>query len=99
MEDLREGHDYVIVDLSPIAPVVDVRAAANIFDSYLYVIEWGRTRTNLVEHQVSGFPEIQDRLLGFVLNKAQIHVLERYEAYYGKNYYKGHYGDKYRYSG
>jgi succinoglycan biosynthesis transport protein ExoP len=99
MEGLREGHDYIIVDLSPIAPVVDVRAAANIFDSYLYVIEWGRTRTNLVEHQVSGFPEIQDRLLGFVLNKAQIHVLERYEAYYGKNYYKGHYGDKYRYSG
>jgi len=99
LEGLRKDHDYVIVDLSPIAPVVDVRATANMFDSYLYVIEWGRTRTNLVEHQVSGFPEIQDRLLGFVLNKAQIHVLERYEAYYGKNYYKGYYGDKYRYSG
>ena len=41
---LREKYDYVIVDLSPLAPVADVRAATHLVDSYLFVIEWGKTR-------------------------------------------------------
>jgi len=96
--NLRKNYDYVIVDLSPMAPVVDVRATTDMFDSYIYVIEWGRTRINLVEHQVLDFPEIQDRLLGFVLNKADVQALDRYETYYGKSYYTKYYGDQYRYS-
>jgi succinoglycan biosynthesis transport protein ExoP len=87
LEGLRKEDDYVIVDLSPVAPVADVRATTHMFDSYIYVIEWGRTHTNLVEHQVFGFPEIRDRLLGFVLNKANPRVLERYETY-GRPYYQ-----------
>lgn len=92
VEDLRKDHDYVIIDLSPIAPVVDVRSTTQIIDCYIYVIEWGRTRINLVQHQLTGFAELQDRLLGVVLNKADVRVLERYETYYGKYYYKNYYG-------
>ena len=91
VEELRKEHDYVIIDLSPIAPVVDVRATTQIIDCYIYVIEWGRTRINLVQHQLAGFPELQGRLLGVVLNKADVRVLERYETYYGKYYYKNYY--------
>jgi succinoglycan biosynthesis transport protein ExoP len=98
VDGLREDHDYVIVDFSPVAPVVDVRAAAQVVDSYIYVIQWGQTQMNLVQHQLSGFPELYDRLLGVVLNKADIRVLERYETYYGKDYYKNHYGGQYPYS-
>ena len=92
VEDLRKNHDYIIIDLSPIAPVVDVRATTQIIDGYIYVIEWGRTRINLVQHQLTGFPELQDRLLGVVLNKADVRVLDRYETYYGKYNYKNYYG-------
>ena len=91
----REDYDFIIIDLPPIAPVVDVRATTQIVDSYLYVIEWGRTQMNLVTHQLSGFPELQDRLLGCVLNKADVRVLQRYETYYGKNYYNNYYGGQY----
>jgi capsular exopolysaccharide synthesis family protein len=97
VEDLRGSHDYVIIDLSPVAPVVDVRATTQIFDSYIYVIEWGRTRINLVQHQLADRPELKDRLLGFVLNKADVRVLERYESYYGKYYYRNYYGSQYVY--
>lgn len=97
IEELRKDHEYVIVDLSPLAPVVDVRATTQIFDNYIYVIEWGRTRTNLVQHQLADSPELRDRLLGFVLNKADVRVLERYESYYGKSYYKNRYGGQYAY--
>ena len=47
---LRESYDYVIVDLSPLAPVVDVRSATHLVDSYVFVIEWGKTKIDVVEH-------------------------------------------------
>jgi polysaccharide biosynthesis transport protein len=98
VQDLRNDHDYIIIDFSPVAPVVDVRAATQVIDSYIYVIEWGRTQVNLVQHQLSGFPELRDRLLGFVLNKADVRVLQRYETYYGRYYFKNYYGGQYPYS-
>jgi succinoglycan biosynthesis transport protein ExoP len=98
IETLRKTYDYVIIDFPPLAPVVDVRATTLVVDFYLYVVEWGKTRTNLVQDRLLGCPEIHDRLLGVVLNKANINVLDRYESYYGKSYYRKHYGDQYGYS-
>jgi len=95
VDGLRKDSDYVVIDLSPIAPVVDVRATTQVIDSYIYVIEWARTQINLVQHQLSSFPELHDRLLGAVLNKADVRVLARYETYYGKNYYTNYYGGQY----
>ena len=40
---LRERYDYVIVDLSPLAPVVDARATTHLVDCYVFVVEWGKT--------------------------------------------------------
>ena len=95
VDSQRKDYDFIIIDLPPIAPVVDVRATTQIVDSYLYVIEWGSTQINLVTHQMSGFPELQDRLLGCILNKADVRVLQRYETYYGRYYYKNYYGGQY----
>lgn len=92
VEGLRKDYDYVIIDLSPVAPVVDVRATTQIIDSYIYVVEWGKTKVSLVQQQLSSFPELYDRLLGVVLNKADIRVLARYETYYGSYHYKNYYG-------
>jgi polysaccharide biosynthesis transport protein len=90
-ESLRSAYDYVIVDLPPLAPVVDVRSTTNIIDSYVYVVEWGRTKIDVVEHCLSGAPGVYDRLLGVVLNKADINVLGRYEGYHGHYYYNKYY--------
>jgi succinoglycan biosynthesis transport protein ExoP len=95
VEDLRKNYDYILIDLSPVAPVVDVRATTQVIDSYIYVIEWAQTPMNLVQHQLSGFPELDERLLGVVLNKADVRILARYETYYGKYYYENHYGAQY----
>jgi succinoglycan biosynthesis transport protein ExoP len=92
VEGLRSDYDYIIIDFSPIAPIVDVRATTQVVDSYIYVVEWGQTPINLVQHQLARFPELYDRLLGVVLNKADVRVLERYETYhYGNKYYGGQY--------
>jgi polysaccharide biosynthesis transport protein len=93
-DQLREIYDYIIVDLSPLAPVVDVRATVGLIDSYLFVIEWGRTRIDVAEHALGSAGAVYDNLLGIVLNKADINVLSRYESYRGKYYnrYYARYG-------
>jgi len=98
VDGLRQVYDYIIIDLPPLAPVVDVRATTNVVDAYVYVIEWGGTRINLVQHQLASAPEIHSRLLGVVLNKANVKVLERYEYYYGSYYHKKYYA-RYGYGG
>ncbi|WP_213769882.1 polysaccharide biosynthesis tyrosine autokinase [Bradyrhizobium sp. dw_78] len=98
IDRLRSTYDYIIVDLPPLAPVVDVRAATKIVDSYIYVIEWGQTRKNFVQQQLLAAPELHHLLLGVVLNKADIRVMGRYEEYYGGYYDKRYYG-RYGYSG
>jgi succinoglycan biosynthesis transport protein ExoP len=98
VEELRGAYDYVIIDFPPLAPVVDVRATTKVVDAYLYVVEWGKTRKNLVHQQLLNAPEVYDLLLGAVLNKADVRVMGRYEDYYGGYYAKQYYG-RYGYSG
>jgi succinoglycan biosynthesis transport protein ExoP len=88
---LREAYDYVVVDLSPLAPVVDVRATTGLVDSYVFVVEWGRTKIDVVEHALAAARGVYDNLLGVVLNKANVNVLSRYESYRGKYYYNRYY--------
>jgi succinoglycan biosynthesis transport protein ExoP len=98
IDGLRETFDYIIIDFPPLAPVVDVRATTNIVDSYVFVVEWGRTRIKMVQRQLDSAPEICDRLLGVVLNKADTKMLNRYEDYYGSYYYKKDYYSAYGYT-
>jgi succinoglycan biosynthesis transport protein ExoP len=88
---LREIYDYVIVDLSPLAPVVDVRTTTNLIDCYVFVIEWGRTKIDVVKHVLGAVPLVHDNLLGAVLNKADVSRLSRYENHRGKYYYNRYY--------
>jgi succinoglycan biosynthesis transport protein ExoP len=91
---LRESYDYVIVDLPPIIPVVDVRATSDMLDAYVFVVEWGKTKINVAEHALGSAPGVYDKLLGIVLNKTDLKRLGRYEGhsdYYYHGYY-AHYG-------
>jgi exopolysaccharide transport family protein len=98
IDGLRKTYDYIIIDFPPLAPVVDVRATTNVVDSYVFVVEWGRTRLNMVQRQLDSAPELFDRLLGVVLNKANVKILNRYEDYYGRYYYKKNYYARYGYT-
>jgi polysaccharide biosynthesis transport protein len=77
----RKNYDYVLVDLPPILPVVDVKAAAQLFDGFIMVVEWGSTSTDEIMKAIGSTPVLSDRLLGAVLNKADESVMRRYEGY------------------
>ena len=91
VERLNDSFDYVILDLAPLTPIVDVRMTTSFIDSYVFVVEWGRTHIRAVEHATHAAREVHDRILGVVLNKANSRLLARYDSYrglsYGRKYY------------
>ena len=91
-EQLRERYDYVVVDLPPLAPIVDVRAMTHLADSFIFVVEWGRTKIDVVEHALKGAPGVYGNLLGVVLNKVDMNVFGRYANYQEGYYFDKHYG-------
>jgi polysaccharide biosynthesis transport protein len=70
LEARRSQYDYVIVDLPPILPVVDVKAAAHLFDGFVLIVEWGARSTEEIVRALAASPVVSERLVGSVLNKA-----------------------------
>jgi capsular exopolysaccharide synthesis family protein len=82
----RSDYDYIIVDLPPILPVVDVRAVAHLFDAFVLVVEWGSTSSDEILKAAAASPILSERLLGAVLNKADEAVMRRFEGYSDRRY-------------
>ena len=83
---VKNDYDYVLVDLPPILPVVDVKAVAHLFDAFVLVVEWGSTSTEEILRAVNTAPIVSERLLGAVLNKANEAVMRRFEGYSDRSY-------------
>src|SRR5712672_2857225 len=83
---VKSNYDYVLVDLPPILPVVDVKAVAHLFDAFVLVVEWGSTSTDEILKAVGASPIVSERLLGAVLNKADEAVMRRFEGYSDRRY-------------
>ncbi|WP_128918295.1 MULTISPECIES: AAA family ATPase [Bradyrhizobium] len=88
---LRQSYDYVIVDLPPLSPLVDVRVTAPLIDCYVLVVEWGRTKIDVVQHALHTAPTISDSLIGAVLNKTDIKAMARYDTHRSDYYDDSHY--------
>jgi succinoglycan biosynthesis transport protein ExoP len=82
----KNDYDYVLVDLPPILPVVDVKAAAHLFDAFVLVVEWGSTSTDEIVKAVGASPLLSERLLGAVLNKTNETIMRRFEGYSDRQY-------------
>jgi polysaccharide biosynthesis transport protein len=91
IDALRERFDWVIVDLSPLMPVIDVRATSRLIDAYVLVIEWGRTERDSILQALRDAPMLHDQIIGTVLNKADVNVLNRYDTRRGNYYYNNYY--------
>ena len=61
-DELRATYDYVVVDLPPLAPVVDVRATTPLIDCFVLVVEWGSTSIDVVQHALHTAPNVYEIL-------------------------------------
>ncbi|MCU0908215.1 MAG: AAA family ATPase [Rhodobacteraceae bacterium] len=91
--DLRAQFDYVILDLSPLAPVIDARAMLRFLDHSVLVAGWGETPKTMLRRLIQSNPALQDRLLGTVLNRVDMAALPRYLDPASLDTWIGAYGD------
>jgi len=85
-EQLRAKYDYIIVDFPPLAPVVDVRATLPLLDCFIMVVEWGRSKIDVVQHALRSAPNVHKGMIGAVLNKTDIKAMIRYDPYHSDYY-------------
>jgi len=97
LDRLRNEYAYVVVDLPPLAPVVDTRATTHLIDSYVFVVEWGSTKIDVVEHALSRAPGVSEKVLGVVLNKVDMKLLDKYDTE-NRSYYTNEHYSQYGYT-
>ena len=85
LDSLRSSYDYVIVDFSPLMPIVDVRVSTNLVDGYIFIVAWGDTRIEFVKQALHSARGVYEHLLGVVLNKVNLTAVDRYDG--GGGYY------------
>lgn len=87
---------YVVVDLPPIGPVVDAKAAASQVSAFVFVVEWGKTAKQAVRAALANSPEVKSKCVGVVYNKVDERKLKLYAKYGGIETYYDDYNKYYR---
>lgn len=95
LNKLSEDSDYVIVDLPPLAPVIDARAIASRIDAFVFVIEWGKTARHMARQVLESAPLVRDKCLGAILNKVDNEKMKLYRSYGTMEYYNSQYTSYY----
>ena len=80
VDQLRARYEYVIVDLPPLNPLIDARAAAKSIDGYFLIVEWGETSSHTVRRALSIPPNVAELVIGVVLNKADFKLLGKFDS-------------------
>jgi uncharacterized protein involved in exopolysaccharide biosynthesis/Mrp family chromosome partitioning ATPase len=76
---VQDRYDYIMIDLPALTPVSDVKAISNLIDHFIFVVEWGRTSQGAVLNALDAAPLVYEKLLGAVLNKADIDAIKALE--------------------
>jgi Mrp family chromosome partitioning ATPase/capsular polysaccharide biosynthesis protein len=70
INDGRGGcYQWIILDLPELATAVDVRAAGQVFDDLMIVVEWGGTSQGQLQQGLDALGSLRDRIVGTVINK------------------------------
>lgn len=93
-ENLRDSFDYIIVDLPPLAPVIDARATSSLVDCFVLVVEWGKTKIEVVQHALHNAQNVSENVLGVALTKTNMKALKRYSSHH-RDYYNDRYYHQY----
>jgi polysaccharide biosynthesis transport protein len=91
---LKDTFDLVVIDTSPIGPVIDPVVVSHLVDKVVLVVRWGTTARELVKEcvqQLSG----HKRIAGVVLNVVNDRQAQKYGKYAYSYYYRTHHYDSY----
>jgi succinoglycan biosynthesis transport protein ExoP len=79
----RKSYDCIVIEIAPILSVVDIKMIERFVDQFVFVLQWGETKRNVLLNALSDAEIICDRIAGVVLNKADPVALKHAEALNG----------------
>jgi len=96
MDFCKQSFDLVVLDASPIGPVIDSLMLAQLADKVVYVVRWASTARELVLQSIRRLP--REKLAGAAFNRvnekaAQKYGKYAYQYYYGARDYKKYYSE------
>ena len=89
VNQLREQYDYVVMDASPLLPVVDALTLAAVADKIVMIVEWVRTSRTSVSEALKALRFAGYSIAGVVLNKVDYKRLGSYGYGFGRDYTYG----------
>jgi succinoglycan biosynthesis transport protein ExoP len=95
IDTAREAYDLVIVEVPPMAAVVDYKMVARHCDRFVFVVEWGKTSQRMVLECLDDASALFDRIVCIVLNKVDPSSLRSIERYKGERFHD-YYSDEKR---
>ncbi len=81
LEVMTKIYDYIVIDLPPLGPVTDARAAANLIDAFILVVEWGGVPRRVVQETLAASGPVAEKTVGAILNKTEIDRMRLYQPY------------------
>ncbi len=91
LDEARDQFKYVVLDLPPLGPIIDVRAMAEKIDAFVFVVEWRATPRKLVQSILQTEERIAQRCLGIILNKVEVEDIRLFETTSSRHYYREKY--------
>jgi succinoglycan biosynthesis transport protein ExoP len=89
INQLREQYEYIVIDASPLLPVVDALTLAAVADKILMIVEWGRTSRTSVSEALRTLGFSGYSIGGIVLNKVDYKRLASHGYGFGRDYIYG----------
>jgi succinoglycan biosynthesis transport protein ExoP len=91
VDTARAAYDLVVIEVPPMASVVDYKMIARYCDRFVFVIEWGKTSQRMVLECLDDASAFRDRIACMVLNKVDptsLRSIERYKGNRFRDYYR-----------
>jgi succinoglycan biosynthesis transport protein ExoP len=77
IRSLRAHYDLIILDLAPFSKFADLSSVTPLLDTVLVVAQWGKTPARFLEELLESHPDLDERVLGLILNKANVSQMGR----------------------
>lgn len=77
----RENFTYVVINLPPLSVTPDVYGIAHSIDSFITVIEWGKTKRETLKNSLLDSGIQSNQFTGAILNKTDLEKMIKYYGY------------------
>jgi exopolysaccharide transport family protein len=81
LNELRMHYDVIVVDASPLIPLIDGRALAELADHVVLTMHWDHTQADLLRRAVDLLDHVRDRIVGTVMTQVDLRRVRLYERY------------------